>query len=446
MPPQKIISAIIDHLHSDGSGVFYHEGKSYRIYNTIPQEEIMAKIERKYKGIWRATLQKILCASVDRIEPTCPHASICGGCKWQHISYARQLEEKQQAIKNTFNNQGLICPLSHILACPSVFYYRNRMDYSFDYKGNLGLKQPGYWWSVISLNSCYLLSKDTEKILMSVRKWTHQTGLHFWDAKKHTGFFRSLIIREGKNTHERLVMLVTTRPENVSLSSVRVIFEELKQILKPYTHSFVWGINEKQNETSNPDEIIPINGNPWIEEKINNIRYRIYPNSFFQTNSLMAEKLQQTVIDACGDISGKTILDLYCGAGFFSLAFSKKAKKIIGIEIDDFSIKSARENAKLNHCKIDFFSGAVENFDWQTYKPDLVILDPPRAGLHPHVLKTIIQTLPQTIIYISCNYRRLVEELPAFLNTYKLTSLIALDLFPQTPHVEIVAKLELKSL
>ena len=312
------------------------------------------------------------------------------------------------------------------------------MDYSFDFKGNLGLKQPGYWWSVLDLQTCFLLSEPSVEIMTRVREWTKKTGLPFWDAKFHRGFFRSLVIREGKNTGQRLITLITTSPPEKNYTEH---METLPSILGNLADAIVWGQTDMQADVSHAETSIPLKNNPWIYEEVNGIRYRIYPDSFFQTNTLMAKELQNKVLSYCGDMKQKHVLDLYCGAGFFSLALSKTAKKVTGIEQDSSSIESAKANAKENNLFADFYASKVEDYPWEKECPDLVVLDPPRAGLHPSVLKTLMKTLPHEIIYVSCNYRALVKELKIFLEHYTIENLEALDLFPHTPHVEVIIKL-----
>lgn len=451
---EKHLEGTIEYLHADGSGVFYTENKKQvRVYHTAPQEKTRVTVQKRQNGILRARLDEVLIPSPQRIIPVCPHANTCGGCKWQHLCYSYQLTIKQDLVAKTFAQAGLTCSFEPLLACPEPFFYRNRMDYSFDYRGNLGLKQPGYWWSVVNIQKCFLLSKETGEILERIRNWCSQTGLPFWDAKYHRGFFRNVVIREGKNTHERLIALITTTPEFIltnqtndkqSKEELVSMLQTFPETLNEHATSVVWGQTDTLSDVSLAETFIPLKNNPWIYEEINGLRYRIYPGSFFQTNTLMAKQLQDTVLAFAGDISKKRILDLYCGAGFFSLAFAKKARKVIGIELDKFSIISAKENTKENGLSADFFVAKAEEYPWEKNKPDLVLLDPPRAGLHPKVLKTLLQTLPKEIILVSCNYRSLVKELPKLLPYYHLQKIQALDLFPQTPHVEVVVKLTVK--
>jgi 23S rRNA (uracil-5-)-methyltransferase RumA len=434
---QHIEGTIVEMSH-DGNGIVPEGKKSIFVARTIPGERITATIKHRIKNGFLAHLETMTESSPHRQEPRCPHASVCGGCKWQHIDYPFQLELKKTLLLNAFQNQDISIPFEGIEGSPDLFYYRNRMDYVFGRDGSLGLKEAGQWWSVLNLSTCFLLSPETTEIMEMVRTWTRASGLPFWDVRTHEGFFRYLVIREGKNTRERMITLVTHDSINESIAEK---MQELKPLLGGMASSILWGINPHITDLSFADKIIPLKGDPWIEEEINGMRYRIAPNSFFQTNTIMAARLQDTVKSFCGPLEDQIILDLYCGAGFFTLSLSG-ARKRIGIEIDPSAIEAAKLNAQLNHVEADFYAAKAEEFDWKRTCPQTVILDPPRAGLHPHVIKTLRQVLPKRIIYVSCNFKRCAEEIPLFLDVYKITRARALDLFPHTPHVELVLCLE----
>jgi len=399
----------------------------------------------------------------------------CGGCKWQHIDYQEQLAIKLDLIKKTFLEKEIEIPLTEVVPCSKQFFYRNRMDFMFGRNGELGLKETGCWWSTLDLPACYLLSEESNKILSQVREWTRTSGLPFWDNKTHEGFFRALVIREGKNTGERLITLVTNKPKNEAEKNIISKFSKAIQTNQhsntPTLHDFItsilWGVNERLTDLSLADEIEVLKGTPYLHEEINGLKYRISPNSFFQTNSEMAAKLQDTVLEFASPIKDKTIADLYCGAGFFTLALARAGtKKIIGIEADEAGIEAAKVNAELNSDGVvkwwsdglplealakwgvvEFLAAKIEDYfkDQSVIENfDTIVLDPPRAGLHPKVIETLLKILPSKIIYVSCNFHHLAEELPKFLENYQLTEARALDLFPQTPHVEVVVKLERK--
>lgn len=453
--PTKInqtVSGIITSLTEGGGGVIERpKSKPYLVYHTIPGEEVVALTKRRDKKGFRAELQEVLKPSEHRNLPLCPHAKTCGGCKWQHVAYQHQLAIKKDWIKQAFAEKKISLPEFSITSGGKIFFYRNRMDFMFGWRGELGLKEAGRWWSTIDLKKCFLMSEESNEILKRVRAWTRASGLPFWDNKKYTGLWRALIVREGKNTGERLVILVTNK---VTDKKTKDFISSLPEALGSLATSVIWGINEKITDLSLADEIIALKGNLWLEETINNLRYKISPCSFFQTNSEMAAKLQETVLEFAAP-KEKNIADLYCGAGFFSLALVRAgAKKVVGVEADTAGIETAEENKKMNNNgmtkhqndeALKFQAAKIEDYFKNKNLATgfgVVVLDPPRAGLHPRVIETLLEVLPPEIVYVSCNFRRLVEELPKFLEHYEITAFRALDLFPQTPHVEAVVKIE----
>ncbi len=431
------ISGTVDRLVADGSGAIPRpDGRPFLVYNTIPGEAVNATVVKRMPEGHRAALDEIVSASPDRVVPRCPYAGTCGGCKWQHVSYPRQLAEKLARLTSV---AGDASP-SEVEGCPDPFYYRNRMDFVFGRDGELGMKLPDRWWATLDLETCFLLSPESVEIVNDVRAWAKSTGLPFWDSKTHEGFFRYLVIREGKNTAERMVTLVTS-------ASLPLPKGELEGVIGDRATSIIHGINARATDLSVCDEIISLKGSPFIHEVVNGTRYKITPNAFFQTNTVMAAKLQDTVRAFCGDLADKTLLDLYCGSGFFSLNI--KAKRAIGIEEVAEAIECAKENAAANDVPAEYFVSKAEEFDWAAYAPDVVIVDPPRAGMHPKVIETLLERGPKTIVYVSCKYERFFQEFqgtasnaPALSTKYRIAQTAALDLFPHTPHIEFVARLE----
>ena len=455
------VSGTVDRLAPDGSGVIDRaDGKPFLIYNVIPGEEIAATVVKRTPDGMRAKLDAIVVASPDRVAPRCPYAGTCGGCKWQHVDYDRQRLEKLSRLRSTFAEASTNCPVESVLASPDQFYYRNRMDFTFGRNGELGLKMPDKWWAALNLETCYLLSPESVEIVNAVRDWARSTGLPFWDGKTHAGFFRYLVIREGKFTGERMVTLVTTTNEAFRP-------EGLVAAIGDRATSIIHGINDGITDLSISDVLVPLKGDPFIHEEINGVRFKITPNAFFQTNSAMAAKLQDEVVrhveTAVADKTNATVLDLYCGSGFFSLALAKRSSTIrvppsgeipptaviVGIEENAEAIACAKENVAANGVSAEYFVSKAEDFDWKSYAPDVVIVDPPRAGMHPRVIQTLLDAAPPTIIYISCKYERFLMEwngtangAPALSTKYRLADAAALDLFPHTPHIEFVARME----
>lgn len=433
-----MIQGVIERLSKEGAGVLPRpEGKPIEVYNTIPGETVTVSAAKRTKDALRAELVSVDIPSPLRVTPRCPYAGTCGGCKFQHVDYPAQLKFKLDRIREGFEAAGIPCPIKEVEAAADIFYYRNRMDFVFGKDGQLGLKSPGRWWDVLDLSTCFLLSPDSVEIMKRVREWTKKSGLPFWNGETYQGFFRYLVIREGKRTGERMVMLVTAKAMEGAAEKLR----ELPALLGELATTIVWGINPLITDLSIAEEIIPLKGDPFIFEEAGGIRYKITPNAFFQTNTVMAERLQGVVAGFFGDLKDKTLLDLYCGSGFFSLALAKGAKHTIGIELSAEAIACAKENTKANNVVVEYFVSKAEDFDWSGYAPDAVILDPPRAGLHPKSLEAVLANRPPLIVYVSCNFPRFLEEYKKLSAVYDLADARALDLFPHTPHMECVFKL-----
>lgn len=431
--------AKVQGISDDGSGVIEQPSKPVLVYHTIPGETVQVTARRKVRGAIRADLDRVVEPSPHRVAPLCPSAGRCGGCKWQHVDYAYQLAMKKSLVKQAFGEVGLACPVKDVVGSPATFYYRNRMDFVFDAEGNLGLKEPNRWWSTLNLPSCFICPSVFSDIMERVRAWTRGSGLPFWDVRAHAGFFRYLVIREGVNTGQRLVMLVTNHaPTPEAITKV----QELRMLLDDVATSIVWGINPSIADLSFAQEMHALKGDPWLTEIINGISYRVYPNSFFQTNSVMAAELQNAVLDFAGDVSNDNVLDLYCGSGFFTLALARKAKMTYGLELDRAAIDAAKLNAAANRIDAKFVAGKAEAYNWADACPQLVVVDPPRSGLHPTVIRLLRSVLPQRIVYVSCNYKRFVDECQRLLDHYRIADMRALDMFPHTPHVELVTLLE----
>ncbi len=406
---------------------------------TAPGDEIEATFVKRDKGLKISKLTKVNKPSQDRVETPCPHAGTCGGCLWQHMAYDAQLKTKLHMINRAFEAAGHEERVEKIEPASDTFYYRNRMDYVFGWKGELGLKEYGQWNRYLNISTCMLLDKETPTILQIIRDLVIEFKLEPWDSKKYTGDVRYTVIRLGKNTNERMLILLVH-------DFTRVTDEMRKEIVKRLSSlctTIYLGENPEITDVSYAKSFILLHGNEFLTEETNGIRYTIHPNSFFQTNTAMAAKLQTTVLNLIPS-TGK-LLDLYCGLGFFGIAAAKRGNEVYGHELDAPAIELAKVNAEANGVanKTRWGAGPVEALDWSSEKPDAVIIDPPRAGLHPKALEALLKNKPPKIVYISCNYHRLTDELKKLKTIYRIESLHALDLFPHTPHVEVVATLTL---
>jgi len=417
---------------------------------TCPGDAAKIVFAKREYGVKVCSLDRLMTPGPDRVAAPCPHAGKCGGCLWQHVDYKAQLAEKERGVREMFAGLGLEDKVQPVVPADQTLGYRNRMDYCIGWNGEIGLKEYGTWNKYVDVKTCLLMKTDPGPILQIIRGWMKEFDLQPWDAKFHSGDIRYTLIRDGQNTNQRLIVIVVRDASRVTSGARTALTDRLKMLCT----NLLLGELTKTTDLSLAETFEPLIGEPWFDEEVNGLRYRIHPNSFFQTNTSMAAKLQTTVLDALQIQNSKSkiqnVLDLYCGLGFFGTAAAKKFSdiRVHGYELDDEAIKLASQNAEINkvgdQCR--YVSGKAEDLAWKDIDAQCVILDPPRAGLHPRVIKTLLDDQgilqPRSIIYVSCNYHRLKDELPAFLKKFRVRSIQPLDLFPQTPHIEVVATLD----
>ncbi len=376
------------------------------------------------------------------METLCPNKEICGSCKWSHIPYNDQLKQKLADINGSFAIKKVDLECTEIIGAPVTSHYRNRMDFVIDFEGRMGMRQKGKWWRVIDDHTCFISDKKIEAHFKTVRQWTQNTGLTYFDRKGHHGFLRYAVIR-STSLGETMITIVTSTPAD---TAEKTLAREQLQILAKETKAttVIWSINSTISDVSFGETLETISGEGYIKEKINGFHYHITPNAFFQTNPEGAAILMDTVKEFAGDISGKTIMDLYCGSGFFAIKKAKKAKKVVGVEIIPEAIVDAKVNAKINGLDIEWHDKKTEEFNWMKTNADIVILDPPRSGMHDKALADVIAALPKEIIYISCSYKNFAREMIQLKEHYDVIKMRAIDMFPHTPHVEMITKLKKK--
>ncbi len=412
---------------------------------TAVGDEIDATFVKRDQGNWIANLKGVATASQNRVTAPCPHAGVCGGCLWQHMSYPTQLALKRTQINQALERAGHEERIKEVVPSTNTLHYRNRMDYVVGWQGTVGLKEYGSWNRYLDLQTCLLLDEATPVILQHVRDWMKEHELAAWDARRHTGLIRYCVIRLGRNTNERMVTIIVKDSAAIS----EVARKGLTDRLAPLTTTLYLGENPEITDLSLAKTLTLLHGKEYLSEEVNGLRYLVHPNSFFQTNSDMAASLQTTVLRFLGldrtssPSPAPLIMDLYCGSGFFGIACAKAGARVYGHELDAPAIELARKNAIENDVaeQATFGAGSAEDLDWKALNPDAVIIDPPRSGLHPRALEMLLEKKPPTIVYVSCNYRRFVEELKPLKTLYRVDAIEALDLFPQTPHVEVVTKL-----
>ncbi|MFH1621264.1 MAG: 23S rRNA (uracil(1939)-C(5))-methyltransferase RlmD [Patescibacteria group bacterium] len=443
------IKGTITGYDEKGRGFFYLPTEDGKTTNTFVApfsaqgDEIVGSFIKRDHGVKILKIEELVKPSQDRTTAPCPHAGVCGGCPWQHLNYEAQLDIKRNKINDAFQAAGHDEKIDQIIPAKKKFHYRNRMDFAVGWNGEIGLKEYSSWNRYVDLTTCLLLNDGVGEILQHVHAWMRESDLQPWDAKFYTGDIRYVVIREGKNTKQRMISIIAK-----DLSRLTPVHRSsLIAHLSPFCTTLLIGEQSLNTDISLAQKFECLKGEPFLEEIVNDVRYKISPNSFFQTNSAMAAELQKTVdefIRANGSHS-YNVLDLYCGLGFFGIYLAKQHPdfRVAGFEIDAQAIELAKQNALCGGVsdRTEFTSGPAEDLSWKNIEADIVILDPPRSGLHPRVLKTLLEKKPETIIYVSCNFRRLVEELKILKTVYRIEKLRALDLFPQTPHVEVIAYL-----
>lgn len=422
--------------------------RTARVSFTGPGETVEAIVIKRDGGDYIMKPEKFLKTSEHRITPPCPHAQTCGGCSLQQFNYEHQLELKRGLITKCLEDNNITLPNSPITIhkSPTTFHYRNRMDYGIGPNGELGLKEPGSWNRYVDLSTCLLLSDDAVKVMSAFRAYMKKHNLKPWDNRKYTGYVRYLVIREGKRTGQRMVSIITSAESEPGSGTALPAQEELIAALSPFATTIYHGINATITDLSVTQDMTLLHGAPYLEEKIAGNTYSIHPNAFFQTNTVMAEKLVEKAREYLSAKPPRILLDLYCGTGLFGLSLAPLAERVFGVEIEPTAIDTAKQNAVRNNItNTEFVAGKAEDLAlWEQEKPDTVIIDPPRAGLHPKVIKLLLEKEPERIVYVSCNYESFARDWKDLGTKYTVAKIDALDLFPHTAHAEVIALLEKK--
>ncbi|MDP3770994.1 MAG: 23S rRNA (uracil(1939)-C(5))-methyltransferase RlmD, partial [bacterium] len=429
------IEVTISALDAKGRGVAETPRGLVVVPFAIPGDTVRVELRGKRKGVWRGVAIERTADSAGRIDPRCPYVGRCGGCPWQMVDYPQQLRYKRDAVRRAL--MGLAIPeIPEVVPSPELFYYRNRMDYVVGSNGELGLKASEQWWNVLDLSTCFLLSPEAVEIMSRFRAWMREHHVPPWNNQTHSGFARYLVIREGKHTGERMVMVVTAPGELPGR-------EDLVTRLQPLATSVLWGINPRITDLSIADVVHVLHGDEALHERLGSLTFEIPPNAFFQTNTVMAEQLVDTIREFAGLTGTELVVDLYCGVGVFGIALASRAQQVIGVEADPSAIPVAQRNAMANGVtNARFVLAKSESWPFPIDPIDTLIVDPPRAGLHPRVIQKILSLQPHHIIYVSCSPTALARDLKPLLTRYTCDAVRCLDLFPHTPHVETVIRLE----
>jgi 23S rRNA (uracil1939-C5)-methyltransferase len=438
----------IDSLAFGGNGVARLDGFVLFVRRGLPGDRVRARVTKVKRSHAEALAEEILEPGPVRVEAPCQHYPACGGCRFQDLSYEAQVEAKAAQVRDALQRiAGLPdAPIEEIIPARSQFGYRNKCEYTFWQGPNgpePGFHKAGRWDELIEVDKCWIASDLGNRIRNAVRDWAQEERLVAYDQKEHTGYLRHLVVREGRNTGQALVQLVTNKGERFERDH---FVDVLRQF--PEVKSIHWSVNEGPSEVTNlPSELLW--GEEAIEEELCGLRFRVRPNAFLQTNTEMAETLYELASEFAGLTGGETVWDLYCGTGTIGLVLARDALTVWGIEIVEESVACAVENAALNAIgNAAFYAGnvgqAIEDLRARGGEPDVVVVDPPRAGLAGKALKRLGETGAPRIVYVSCNPTTLAGDVKVLREEYgyELLRVKPVDMFPHTPHVEAVALLE----
>jgi 23S rRNA (uracil1939-C5)-methyltransferase len=442
----------IDSLAYGGSGVCRHDGFVLFVRGGLPGDTVRARVTKVKRGFAEGVVTELISPTGSRVEAPCRHFGTCGGCRFQDLSYEVQLEQKAQQVRDALVRIGRISdpPLEPIMPASSIYGYRNKLEYSFssgEAGVELGFHRAGRWDEVIGIEECLLTTDLGNAIRLAVRDWAREERLEPYDQSTGEGYLRHLVVREGRNTGQALVVLVTAPGERFEAGYLTDVLRRF-----PEVRSINWAINDTPAETTNlPTRLLW--GDEAIDEEILGLRFRVRPAAFLQTNTEMAERLYSLARELAALTGDENVFDLYCGTGTIGLALAPRASYVWGLEISEEAVACAIENAELNGIEnAQFFAGNVgqtlEELAEKAGAPDVVIVDPPRAGLAGKALRRTGALGARRIVYVSCNPTTLASDVKVLRDdyAYELVRCRPVDMFPHTPHVESVSLLEHRSL
>ena len=432
----------IDSLAFGGAGVARSSGYVVFVSGGFPGDRVRALVRKRKRAYAEATVVEIVEPSPERVAPRAAHP----GAPWQVLPYARQLEVKQQQVEDSLRRLGGLedFELEPIVPAEQTWRYRNKVEYSFgqDEQGGLicGFHAPGRWEEIVEVRDCLLVSEASNAVRERVVEWCRGQGLTAYNRRTGEGTLRNLVVREGRRTGQLQARLVTSSGQSLDLTSLAEAAQPLEGLLSTRLDSVAEVTRGGQTEL--------VAGTEYLEEEIGGLRLRISPEAFFQTNTEMAERLGAAMVEFSQPAGSERVYDLYCGIGTLALLLAPRVAEVWGLEIVESAIADAIENARLNEItRARFFAGdvrlAMRELVAQAGRPDLLVVDPPRAGLSQKVVRRIIEASPGRIVYVSCNPTTLAPNAAQLANAgYVLRRVRPFDMFPQTPHIECVALLE----
>ena len=466
MKKGQLYEGTIEAIEFPNKGIltYTEEDREYKVVikGTLPGQKVRFQLSKKHSGKCEGRLVEVLEPSgLEDREPLCPHYAVCGGCSYQNMNYETQLKLKGDMVKHIIDQVCSDYEYEGILGSPMEVGYRNKMEFSFgdEYKDGplaLGLHKKGSFYDIVTVDECQIVQSDYNMILRIVLDFFKDRDIPYYHKMRHSGYLRHLVVRRAIKTGEILIHLVTTSTYAECGESKKISEEELlgqlkEKLLAADYFGSVAGIlhtyNDSLADVVQSDRTDVLYGRDYITEKILGLEFKISAFSFFQTNSLGAEVLYSKAREYVGETKDKVVFDLYSGTGTIAQMLAAVAKKVIGVEIVEEAVEAAKQNAALNGLEnCEFIAGDVlKVIDEIEEKPDLIVLDPPRDGIHPKALEKIIDFGVDKLVYISCKPTSLARDLVVLQERgYKVEKVCAIDQFPMTVHVETVVKLSLK--
>ena len=461
------IELTVEKFADRGKSLARVDGYVVFVPGAVPGDRVVARVLRKKKKFAEARLLRVLEESPLRTSPRCEYVGSCGGCKWQHVQYEAQLEAKHLSVRDAFIYQGGFADIEvqPVIGSQNIFHYRNKMEFtfsasrwltseeiasgeSFDTSFALGLHAPGQYNRVIDLKSCYLPPALNIRLVNRFRALALEKDWPAWDLKKHTGYLRHLVIRTGARTGEVMVNLVTNGFDEERFQYVTALVKEEF----PEVTTFVNTIHTGLAQVAIGESYEIGFGSGIIHDEIGGFTFEIAPQAFFQTNTGQAERLYEVVRSFAAPSSSDLVYDLYCGAGTISIFMAPHVRHVIGVELVPEAVANANANAAANGISnCTFVDGDMKTLFTPDFvrthgRPDVLIVDPPRAGMHPRVVKNIAELRSERFIYVSCNPQTQARDLKLLSEVYELESVQPVDLFPHTYHIESVALLRARPL
>ncbi|MCS6917176.1 MAG: 23S rRNA (uracil(1939)-C(5))-methyltransferase RlmD [Chitinophagales bacterium] len=457
-------SLLVETFANEGRCIAHHQGQVVLVSGAVPGERVRARITRSRKDYLEAEVLEVLERSPERIEPFCQHYGVCGGCRWQHLAYEAQVKYKQQMVIDTLCRIGKVVPkvVLPIIAAQETRAYRNKLEFTFSHREwltsqawqahvskqavpALGFHWPGKFDRVFNVYTCHLQESLSDAIRNSVRDYALQQGLTFFHLKKQTGLLRNLMIRIAATGQVMVVVVFGEWKPELAIPLLEHLNKQFPRIT-----SLMYVVNNKRNDSIYDLEAVTFSGPDYIEERLAGLTFRISAKSFFQTNTRQAEQLVACVREFCCLGGNEQVYDLYCGTGTLALTLAPFCHHVTGVESVAQAIADARMNARINGIgNVHFVTGTVEealtdDLLLQTGRPDVMVLDPPRAGLHTAVVRRLLELAIPRMVYVSCNVATQARDLMGLSAKYAVERIRPVDLFPHTHHIENVAELRLK--